>query len=311
MELVYLWVKEYKNIHNQGFNFSPRFRCEYDHDSNELTIVENTEYVDIFPENINVTAIVGKNGSGKSSVLEFLRKNWCKLNYIVIYAKQGEVFCEYKTNKRVEVESTFGVKVIELDKCNDLHNSQFFPKSIDIANDKKIGKDNLFTYYFGEYTAFLRSWTDGRPSIYDMTQARFFVPRYTNIALDKPEFFKSLNQMYQFDTLRLILRNNSMEYLYKLLDKERKWSYIYDENHHTVCIKEKTDEMLKTLQQNIHVPLDKLTINIYDKRRENIIDKVKQIENTHRRQRYKDPASRFNKYLEFDLAVLIAFFEYY
>ena len=29
MELVYLWVEEYKNIKNQGFNFSPRFECEF------------------------------------------------------------------------------------------------------------------------------------------------------------------------------------------------------------------------------------------------------------------------------------------
>jgi len=29
MELVYLWVEEYKNIHKQGFNFSPRFHCEF------------------------------------------------------------------------------------------------------------------------------------------------------------------------------------------------------------------------------------------------------------------------------------------
>ena len=75
MELVYLWVKEYKNIHNQGFNFSPRFRCEYDEEENELTIDENDDYIpDFFGENINVTAIVGKNGSGKSSVLEILDK---------------------------------------------------------------------------------------------------------------------------------------------------------------------------------------------------------------------------------------------
>ncbi len=73
MELVYLWVKEYKNIHKQGFNFSPRFHCEYDPDTNELTIDENKDYIpDFFGENINVTAIVGKNGSGKSSVLELL-----------------------------------------------------------------------------------------------------------------------------------------------------------------------------------------------------------------------------------------------
>lgn len=70
MELVYLWVKEYKNIKNQGFNFSPRFECEFDEDTKELTITENKDYVSIFPDNINVTAIVGKNGSGKSSILK-------------------------------------------------------------------------------------------------------------------------------------------------------------------------------------------------------------------------------------------------
>jgi predicted ATP-dependent endonuclease of OLD family len=70
MELVYLWVEEYKNIKKQGFNFSPRFRCNYDKEKNELTIEENEDYIEnFFGENINVTAIVGKNGSGKSSVL--------------------------------------------------------------------------------------------------------------------------------------------------------------------------------------------------------------------------------------------------
>ena len=69
MELVYLWVEDYKNIQKQGFNFSPRFRCEYDEKTNELTIDENKDYVSIFPNNINITAIVGENGSGKSSLL--------------------------------------------------------------------------------------------------------------------------------------------------------------------------------------------------------------------------------------------------
>ncbi|MFA6137117.1 MAG: AAA family ATPase [Sulfurimonas sp.] len=70
MELVYLWVDSYKNIQNQGFNFSPRFTCRYE--NGELTIDENKEHVSIFPDNINVTAIVGENGSGKSSILELL-----------------------------------------------------------------------------------------------------------------------------------------------------------------------------------------------------------------------------------------------
>ena len=80
MELVYLWVEEYKNIRNQGFNFSPRFECEffpeYDKDGKledncELKITPK-DYMSIFPDNINITAIVGENGTGKSSILNFI-----------------------------------------------------------------------------------------------------------------------------------------------------------------------------------------------------------------------------------------------
>ena len=92
MELVYLWVEDYKNIQKQGFNFSPRFECKF-HDEYEqyideegeeqerlkddckLEIIEKKEdeYIkDFFGENINVTAIVGKNGSGKSGLVSIL-----------------------------------------------------------------------------------------------------------------------------------------------------------------------------------------------------------------------------------------------
>jgi len=70
MELVYLWVENYKNIQKQGFNFSPRFECEFDGEN--LTIKKNEKYVSIFPKNINVTAIVGENGSGKSQILKII-----------------------------------------------------------------------------------------------------------------------------------------------------------------------------------------------------------------------------------------------
>lgn len=79
MELVYLWVEDYKNIHKQGFNFSPRFRCEYDEKTEKLEIIDKDETGEFYPknffgDNINVTAIVGENGSGKSSIIEILFK---------------------------------------------------------------------------------------------------------------------------------------------------------------------------------------------------------------------------------------------
>ncbi len=97
MELVYLWVEEYKNIKKQGFNFSPRFECSYDEKTNKLTIDEKEDYVSIFPENINVTAIVGENGSGKSNILKsILQIDDFENDYIIVYRKDGENYYSSK-----------------------------------------------------------------------------------------------------------------------------------------------------------------------------------------------------------------------
>ena len=123
MELVYLWVEDYKNIQKQGFNFSPRFRCEYDEEKNELTINENKDYVNIFPENINVTAIVGENGSGKSNLLT-------KLTYQRIVIEKDEVFYNHKFKN---IKSIQEIKPInqELYETIPIHYDLIRIKSID------------------------------------------------------------------------------------------------------------------------------------------------------------------------------------
>ncbi len=91
MELVYLWVKDYKNIYRQGFNFSPKYTCSYNDDTKKLTIDENKEYLEnFFGDNINVTAIVGENGSGKSSILSCIpaRQNI----FIVVFDQKLKVY---------------------------------------------------------------------------------------------------------------------------------------------------------------------------------------------------------------------------
>jgi predicted ATPase len=94
MELVYLWVEDYKNIHKQGFNFSGRFKCDFDGEN--LTIEENKDYVHIFPENINLTAIVGENGSGKSSLFEKLYSPFGTRFYIIFSSNQFTIYTSLK-----------------------------------------------------------------------------------------------------------------------------------------------------------------------------------------------------------------------
>ena len=106
MELVYLWVKEYKNIHEQGFNFSSRFNCDYNEKTNELTIEENDDYIpDFFGKNINVTAIVGKNGSGKSSLLEFLLLRKTTNKYIFVYQNKQDTICVYSPHYELQMDN--------------------------------------------------------------------------------------------------------------------------------------------------------------------------------------------------------------
>jgi len=104
MELVYLWVEDYKNIHQQGFNFSPKFNCHYDGET--LILKDNVDdrgekqYIEnFFGYDINVTAIVGKNGSWKSSLLELLLILFYGTNEVNLDKKNKAWLITYDTNK--------------------------------------------------------------------------------------------------------------------------------------------------------------------------------------------------------------------
>ncbi|MFW3441837.1 AAA family ATPase [Aliarcobacter butzleri] len=146
MELVYLWVEEYKNIRNQGFNFSPRFEFHYDKDSKKLTKVrdESTTYKSIFPENINITAIVGENGSGKSSLLELiyilLSENNIEvnLNFILIIQKESQLY--YVSDRIINNEEIFKLEKLEKNDYYILRNEKFIFSERDDSH--QINMDN-------------------------------------------------------------------------------------------------------------------------------------------------------------------------
>ena len=84
MELKFIWIQEYKNIKNTGFNFNHSIEEEFQFIDNEIIISKsiNTPKM-FFKDNISgVTAIVGENGSGKTNLTEFI-------NYNLAHARNG------------------------------------------------------------------------------------------------------------------------------------------------------------------------------------------------------------------------------
>jgi len=147
LELVYLWVENYKNIHHQGFNFSPRFHCEYNEKDKELTINENDDYIpDFFGKNINITAIVGKNGSGKSSVLEYLSDN---PEFIIAF--ENDEFWINEDIEDIEVINKTKYKYtknkIDLDSVY-IPSSDYLHNNIDYFYKEKDIRETTFSHFF-------------------------------------------------------------------------------------------------------------------------------------------------------------------
>ena len=156
MELVYLWVEDYKNIQKQGFNFSPNFDVKFTpiyedkilSEKSELKITPKVNHLkDFFGKDINVTAIVGENGSGKSSILELL----------------DEIFhIEFNKNRNLIVDNnhtfdfslvfkikdkTYKIKSINKHDTNTFNNDEKIEIFLDYyvySNDREIKNQFLF-----------------------------------------------------------------------------------------------------------------------------------------------------------------------
>ncbi|MCG3670753.1 ATP-binding protein [Aliarcobacter butzleri] len=92
MEKIAIHIESYKNIRNQTFCFNPKFECKYDENKKEFNFKEKENYINIFPKDINITAIVGRNGTGKSSILKaFLEEIATNKNIFNIYEKENYI----------------------------------------------------------------------------------------------------------------------------------------------------------------------------------------------------------------------------
>ena len=134
---IYMWVDRYKGLENFEITFDNNYEIKYNRDKDTLSInkkfesanndVKNFYSIDKTKGNIDsVNLLVGKNGSGKTSILEMLNMNYfekkkrksyfdkleIEINYMILYksSKDDENFIfeeQYiakKFTKRKEIE---------------------------------------------------------------------------------------------------------------------------------------------------------------------------------------------------------------
>jgi ABC-type multidrug transport system ATPase subunit len=254
MELVYLWVEEYKNIKNQGFNFSPRFECEYK-DGN-LTIDEKKDHVNIFPSNINITAIVGENGSGKSSLIKLIflliyckkyesldlinpenqekqssiiktaRNTYLNKNIFLIIAKKDNAGCiEYKKISLLYTLKKCYEKTFPLPQVNDgkeLERMQDCTLTYDELDSKEV---NLFSIHFNYM---LDTFYDGEQDTW-VKDIYHKADGYETSLLLEPYKNNSDRQLIDLDIIEY-LNNQNMLRFYSIFDSKKKLVEFFKPN---------------------------------------------------------------------------------
>jgi ABC-type multidrug transport system ATPase subunit len=220
MELVYLWVEDYKNIQKQGFDFSPRFRCEYDEEKNKLEVVDKEETGEFYPkdffgENINVTAIVGENGSGKSSVMEFLlelfdSESTHSFLLLYLYKNKPRYYCYKISPSNINELKINNFKIEEqLDLLLNTHN-------------KDDGHENLISLYINnEYTNI-----DSRQSPQFFTESSKKSLREINSLIIRNSLkLKDISIKVEnyFIPTKINIKLKEIDYFTSILDKDREF----------------------------------------------------------------------------------------
>lgn len=105
MELLYMWIGRFRNLKDVGIHFSDKYTVKETKFTNAITLEINKKptYSLPFSPNIkNISAIIGKNGTGKTSVIQnifflsppesgvdFISEN---KNIVKIYSYDNELF---------------------------------------------------------------------------------------------------------------------------------------------------------------------------------------------------------------------------
>ncbi|SME45599.1 hypothetical protein BACERE00185_05023 [Bacillus mobilis] len=145
MELVYAWVEKFRNYKDVELNFTEKFIIKFDKYNKKIKITLNKSYIDIYPKYItNINAVVGKNGVGKTNLLDVLGikpedRNKNNAEFEVIYKKRKGVFYKIPDDIEAEIKHSIYFFIYYMGK-DDNNQDLFCFEGNDIESFRKIIK---------------------------------------------------------------------------------------------------------------------------------------------------------------------------
>lgn len=185
MFIRYIYIDKYENIiENQDINFKWKYKFKFNKGNIDLNI--NNDYIHDFYNNYSnledITAIIGKNTSGKSSILRAMNivfsqihggiynsEESHKIKFIAIFSKGDKIYCYHNMGLEIKVITKFKIeenieifnitvenKIKECHKTKYVYYSSIFDKNdafrecndfIDISSNNLLRKSIEGTYY--------------------------------------------------------------------------------------------------------------------------------------------------------------------
>lgn len=170
MKLLFIWIEKYKKLIDFQTTFSGKYNIKYFDD--KLIMSKNKLYIDNFFNinrsefDINLSAIVGENGIGKSTILDLI------VQYIECGTYFGKYIVIFENNNKIIIDKNFEITSINV---ND-ESIEYEVTDSDTSLDNYL--ENCFTIFFSNVfdVRFFEN-NEGREN-YRMNQ----LPRFKNIS---------------------------------------------------------------------------------------------------------------------------------
>jgi predicted ATPase len=285
MELLFVWIENHNNIVKQGFNFSPEFWFEFDKEKKVLSYSKREGLPnDFFGENIvNVTAIVGENGSGKSSFIDLLKKRDMYHNILCIKDNNSNISVQYKgqilyfeNNSKLDLCKYYNLDEdgiydtqlpIMIYYSNFLFDDPFYTSGHDISTKHLITKDNYediniafekyFKFEIHKQIKFISNQNTFEIP-FKLPKTIFLTPKTYNITKEQSDTLNkikdTLDKAFKYKQLNFLKYSSYIDYIYNTA-----------KNFQDIKLQSKTDLALENFYEKIYQSINLKTPNIIEK----------------------------------------------